>query len=375
MARKIRVGLVGASPDRGWARQAHLPAFRASPEFELTAVATSRPDTAERARSVYGVPYAFADARQLADHPEVDLVVVSVRVSRHLELVGIAIAAGKAVHCEWPLASNSAGGRALVDQASAAGIGATLGLQGRFSPSVGRMAELVAAGAVGELTSAKVITTRTKGSAREVSEGYAYTADAAQCAGTLNVLGGHTLDGVQSVIGPIVEVDARLAVQRPDHVIAETGEPLLVTAPDHVLAIGSTATGALVSVTIHDTVPSDAGTLFEVTGTTGQLRLTGAEHYEPNHNFHVSEMLLHGIDRPGGHWRVIEVAPDRYSELPVLYRNIARLYGALGRDIREGSNSVPTFQEGVTLHRLIEAIEVSDRSGTRQRLAPPRAVG
>ena len=43
---KIRVGIIGANAHYGWSMQAHLPALRAMPDYELTAVCTSRPETA-----------------------------------------------------------------------------------------------------------------------------------------------------------------------------------------------------------------------------------------------------------------------------------------------------------------------------------------
>jgi predicted dehydrogenase len=75
---KIRVGIVGVSPNRGFASIAHIPALRALPEFEITAVCTTRQDSAEAAARHFGVPLAFSDAEKLARHPDVDLVTVSV---------------------------------------------------------------------------------------------------------------------------------------------------------------------------------------------------------------------------------------------------------------------------------------------------------
>ena len=46
---RIRLGIVGASVERGWARETHIPALRALPEYELTALCTSRPESAKRA--------------------------------------------------------------------------------------------------------------------------------------------------------------------------------------------------------------------------------------------------------------------------------------------------------------------------------------
>ena len=64
--RKIRVGIIGASPDRGWASEAHIPALKSlSDDFEITALSTSRRESAEAASKLFGVPAAFDDHREL----------------------------------------------------------------------------------------------------------------------------------------------------------------------------------------------------------------------------------------------------------------------------------------------------------------------
>jgi predicted dehydrogenase len=100
---KIRVGIVGVSPNRGFASIAHIPALQALPEFEITALCTTRQESAEAAARHFGVPLAFSDAEKLARHPDVDLVTVSVKVPDHYAPVMAAIEAGKHVYCEWPL--------------------------------------------------------------------------------------------------------------------------------------------------------------------------------------------------------------------------------------------------------------------------------
>jgi predicted dehydrogenase len=100
---KIRVGIIGASPGRGFASIAHIPALHALPDFEITAVCTTRQASAEAAAKHFNIPLAFSDPAQLAQHPEVDLVTVCVKVPDHYQPVMAAIDAGKHVYCEWPL--------------------------------------------------------------------------------------------------------------------------------------------------------------------------------------------------------------------------------------------------------------------------------
>ena len=53
--KRIRVGIIGASPDRGWAAQAHIRALKSlSDDFEITALATSRRESADPAAKLFG---------------------------------------------------------------------------------------------------------------------------------------------------------------------------------------------------------------------------------------------------------------------------------------------------------------------------------
>ena len=77
MADKIRLGIIGANIHRGWAVRSHLPAVVASPEFELTAVCTTRMESAEESRRKFGAKLAFDDYREMLAHPDIDAVAVS----------------------------------------------------------------------------------------------------------------------------------------------------------------------------------------------------------------------------------------------------------------------------------------------------------
>src|SRR5258705_11205846 len=90
---KIGVGIIGASPLRpGWAVAAHLPALASLPDYELRAVATSSEASAKAAGDAYGVP-AYSDPSLLIARPDVDLVVVTVRLAHHHALISQAVAA------------------------------------------------------------------------------------------------------------------------------------------------------------------------------------------------------------------------------------------------------------------------------------------
>ena len=71
MANKIRLGFVGANVRATWASQSHYPALLASPDVELTAVCTTRPETAEaapRARRI-DAPHTAANWHPTSNRP------------------------------------------------------------------------------------------------------------------------------------------------------------------------------------------------------------------------------------------------------------------------------------------------------------------
>src|SRR5215471_11175402 len=115
---KLRIGIVGASASRGFASIAHILAIQALTQFEIVAVCTTRQESAEAAAQRYGARLAFADPAQMAAHPDVDLVTVSVKVPDHYTPVMAAIDAGKHVYSEWPLGRNTAEARQMHDAAA-----------------------------------------------------------------------------------------------------------------------------------------------------------------------------------------------------------------------------------------------------------------
>src|SRR5438105_13871703 len=103
MSKRIRVGIIGANPDRGWAAQAHMTALKSlSDDFEITALSTSRRESADAAGRLFDVPLVFDNHKDLVSRADVDVVAITVKVPYHLELATAALEAGKAVYCEWP---------------------------------------------------------------------------------------------------------------------------------------------------------------------------------------------------------------------------------------------------------------------------------
>src|SRR5438045_5002407 len=90
--KRIRVGIIGANPERGWAAQAHIPALRSlADDFEITALSTTRRASADAAGKLFGVPVAFDNHHELVNSPTVDVVAVTVQAPHHIELATAAL--------------------------------------------------------------------------------------------------------------------------------------------------------------------------------------------------------------------------------------------------------------------------------------------
>jgi predicted dehydrogenase len=96
----IRVGIIGLSAQQdAWTSSAYIGSLRAnlSAGYTVTALATSSPASAAAAAKQCGLPAnkAYSSAEAIANDPDVDLVVVGVKLPVHKELALPALKAGK----------------------------------------------------------------------------------------------------------------------------------------------------------------------------------------------------------------------------------------------------------------------------------------
>ena len=91
----LRVGIIGANAERGWARESHVPAVQHLEGLELAAVANKGQAAANAAAAAFGVAKAYGDAAALIQDPDIDLVTVATTLPTHQAVIGQALAAGK----------------------------------------------------------------------------------------------------------------------------------------------------------------------------------------------------------------------------------------------------------------------------------------
>src|SRR2546428_666582 len=159
MADTIRTGIVGATVTQGgsgWGANAHVPALHLLPDYALQAVCTAHEDTAQASKEKFDAVHAFHDIDAMAQHPEIDLVVVCVRVPGHKDLVMAGLHANKAVFCEWPLGATLAEAQEMATCAKARGLKTIVGLQARSDPTLMYARDLLHEGYIGEVLTANL---------------------------------------------------------------------------------------------------------------------------------------------------------------------------------------------------------------------------
>jgi predicted dehydrogenase len=309
----------------------------------------------------------FSDHEQLVMQPDVDVVAVTVRVPYHRELVLAALAAGKAVYCEWPLGRDLDEAREMAVLAAAEGGRTVVGLQARQAPAIEFVRELLRDGYVGQVLSTTMVGLSIRGD--YVVPPNAYMLEKANGANLLTVAVGHSLDTLNFVLGEFVELSAVSALRRPIINIEGTGEQMVKTAADQIAVIGTLASGATASLHVREFVAGGTGFLWEINGTDGTLRIT-ADAALPE----IFPLTVAG-SRGGSELTKLAIPAALTGKWPALASlegapayNVGRAYAAFAADLDKGTHTVPDFADAVQRHELIDAIDRSAASGERVEL-------
>jgi len=360
----LGVGIIGVSPVRGWAATAHIPALRALPNYEIRALSAHNAEFARAAGEVFGVSAVFSDHEQLVTRPDIDVVAVTVKVPHHRALVSAALAAGKAVYCEWPLGRDLEDTRAMAALAAEHGLRTVVGLQARQAPAIEFVQQLLRDGYVGEVLSTTMIGLSIPGDL--VGQPNAYMLDKANGANLLTIPVGHSLDILNHVLGEFADLSAVSDLRRPHITIEETGERIVKTAADQIAVIGTLTSGATASVHVREAVAGGTGFLWEINGSDGTLRIT-ADAAVPG-IFPMTVAGAQGRNEP----TELAVPSALIRKWPALTSlegapafNVGRAYAAFAADIANGTHTVPDFTDAVRRHEVIAAIERSAASGKR----------
>ncbi|OAN50290.1 theronine dehydrogenase [Paramagnetospirillum marisnigri] len=125
------LGVIGAG---NFARTVLLPELARLPGVEMRTLCTQRGATAEHGQKTFGFAHAVTDAELVLNDPAINAVLVATRHGNHAEMVARALAAGKSVLVEKPLALDRAQLNLVVAARMASAGFFTVGFNRRFAP-------------------------------------------------------------------------------------------------------------------------------------------------------------------------------------------------------------------------------------------------
>ena len=254
----LRAGIAGT----GFIGAVHARSARRA-GARVTAVAASSLQSAQRAARDVGAERAFASAEELVQDPDVDVVHICTPNHLHLPLAELALAAGKHVVCEKPLALDAAGARRLVEAAAGTGLQAAVPFVYRYYPTVREARRRVGDDSTGALrllhgAYLQDWLLRPDDDNWRVDEALGGRSRA------FADIGSHWCDLAQFISGHrITRVSARLLTAVPERLSADgrrafaaaagdtsSGEPKAVTTEDAAVVLFETDEGALGTVTV-----------------------------------------------------------------------------------------------------------------------------
>jgi predicted dehydrogenase len=182
----------------------------------------------------------------------------------------------------------------------------------------------------------------------------------------LSIALGHAADALCYCLGEVRELSATMTVRRKTFTIAETGESQPMTADDQVCVSGLLDGGPAFTIHYRGGVSRGTNLLWEINGTEGDLQLTATG----------GQPQIWEVDVRGGKGAQSSLenlpVPERYRWAPPQgpgpSTNVAQAYARFARDYREGTHLCPTFDDAVTRHRMLNAIEKAATTGYRQTL-------
>lgn len=298
----------------------------------------------------------------IAKDPNIDLVVCSVRVDRHLPTIAPSLKAGKNVFVEWPLGKSASEARKLLKLKNEGGVKtAVVGLQARQAPIVNKVKSLIESGAIG-----KVLSSTWAGQAGNggptTPEGVKYIGDKEVGGNLVTIHFGHAVDYVQHALGYGFKSPHGLLENRRTHINLVDAEGKVVkenvpkTADDTIFVTGTLSTGIPLSMTLRGGKPfkGTPGLDWRIYGETGEIRVTASGpflqigypdmkielHTFENDSLEEVKISTDELDDAGG---------DAFGGLAA--KNVGRLY----RGLAKGEVNC-TFEDAVERHEFLEEL-------------------
>lgn len=263
----IGIGIVGG----GYMGKAHSVAmsavgaiFNTNLRPRLESIAASSPESAERYRSAFGFAKAAGHWQALVEDRRVEAVVIASPQETHRDIAEAAIALGKPVLCEKPLADTLEDSRAMVSAAETAGVPNMVGFNYIRTPASQFARQLIAEGAIGDVTWFRGM--HEEDFLADPTAPHTWRCDG-MASGNIGDLAPHPINAALGLLGPIDKVMADLETvhaERPGGT---------VTNDDHAQIMCRFANGVMGHIySSRIATGRKMGYAYDIHGTRGSIR-------------------------------------------------------------------------------------------------------
>ena len=270
-ASPVRVGVIGCGSVLFGPYRPEIVDLAAAGAARLVVACDVRPEVEAAVRAGFAVERFTTRPEDVLGADDVDLVMVLTPPAGHAELATAALAAGKHVLVEKPMALDLGSAQRMVQAAQAANRRLVCAPFVTLSATHRRIAELVDAGTIGRILSVRAVSGTSGPSwGRWFYEGPG--------GGPLFDLGVYSLTAVIDLVGPVRSVTAVSGIAVPERVV--DGEPMRPTLDDSFQVALDFGDGTLGVLTTGFTMPSLRTPAFELFGSEGTIQMLGAD-WEP----------------------------------------------------------------------------------------------
>ena len=373
------MGLIGP----GFVAAHHIDAVRRLGDVDVVAIAGSSQASAEKKAREYKVDRAYGDYHALIADPDVQVIHNTTPNYLHLPVTLAALAAGKHVISDKPLALNSADGKQMLDAALAAGVAHVVTFNYRGNPLVQQARGMIAKGECGDVSFVRGYYLQDWMTDPNV---YSWRSDPAKggASSALGDIGSHWCDVAEHVSGmKIASVLADLSTVIPvRYSTGASGEafsgkaggerkPVTVSAEDLATVLLRFENGAKGTFSVGQVLPGHKNDLeLEVNGKSKSLKWRQEQQ---------NDLWIGHADRPNELMAkdpsLVSTEAGRYVHLPGGHQEAwADAFCNLMRDAYEWVHAdgaieakpamLPTFQDGYRSTCLVEAMLKSHAGGS-----------
>jgi predicted dehydrogenase len=364
IGRRIRVGVIGTGRIAGFV---HVPSLRLLPDLcEVAAVASRDATRAKAFAEQWDIPRVHDTWPALVGDPELDAVVVCPPSDLNAPVARAAVAAGKHVLCEKPLALTYPAARDLADAADRNADRVHMAaFTFRFAAALRYLKRLVDEGQFGEIRHWRMSYFNDGQLDPGIPFGWRHQR-ARGGAGVIADMGSHMIDAAHYLLGEIAAVSAVNRTYVTERAIPGGGRGPVET-PEASAWVAEFASGVIGTFDVSRGVAGRGGTGrpqyqgVEIHGT------GGAAVYELIHPFRL-QVSLGPAMASRQHWATVDVPPDLlvYPGSPRNPRADDPLLGykydqgvAFVRAIRGETTDYPTFHDGARVQAVVDAVDLS----------------